>query len=130
MCESCMSLRCHSLPGPARVRRMFDVSTFSCTLLDFTICLSRPMEINDNVDCLSSQCEFAITDVNRECNLRCAICYLMTWGSGPLLCMAGYSSLQGIGISLLKYRWCYESVQNYGTKLEQNVHTIGGLICG
>jgi len=57
-----------------------------------------------------------------------AVC--ITWGSGPLLCMAGYSSLQGIGISLLKYRWCYESVQNYGTKLEQNVHTIGGLICG
>src|ERR1700691_6066893 len=55
---------------------------------------------------------------------------LCTWGSGPLLHMAGYSSLQGIGISLLKYRWCYESVQNYGTKLEQNVHTIGGLICG
>src|ERR1700689_1203234 len=55
---------------------------------------------------------------------------IQTWESGPLLRMAGYSSLQGIGISLLKYRWCYESVQNYGTKLEQNVHTIGGLICG
>src|ERR1700685_3010730 len=58
------------------------------------------------------------------------ICTYLTWGSGPLLHMAGYSSLQGIGISLLKYRWCYESVQNYGTKLEQKVHTIGGLICG
>src|ERR1700685_477429 len=54
----------------------------------------------------------------------------LTWGSGPLLHMAGYSSLQGIGISLLKYRWCYESVQNYGTKLEKNVHTTGGLIFG
>src|ERR1700685_727861 len=58
------------------------------------------------------------------------LCFGKTWGSGPLLHMAGYSSLQGIGISLLKYRWCYESVQNYGTKLGQNVHTIGGLICG
>ena len=55
-----------------------------------------------------------------------------TWRSGPLLRMARYSSLQGIGIaiSLLKYRWCYESVHNYGTELEQNVYTIGGLICG
>jgi hypothetical protein len=53
-----------------------------------------------------------------------------TWGSGPLLHMAGYLSIQGIGISLLKYRWCYKLVQNYGTKLEQNACTIGELICG
>jgi len=53
-----------------------------------------------------------------------------TCGSGPLLCMAGYSSLQGTGFILLKYRWCYESIQNYGTKLEQNACSIGELICG
>ena len=35
---------------------------------------------------------------------------IFTWGSGLLLHMAGYSSFQSIGISLLKYRWCYESV--------------------
>src|ERR1700692_3775732 len=31
-----------------------------------------------------------------------------TWGSGPLLCMAWYLSLQGTGFNLSKYRWCYE----------------------
>src|ERR1700729_239877 len=31
-----------------------------------------------------------------------------TWGSGPLLHMAWYSSLQGTGFNLSKYRWCYE----------------------
>ena len=31
-----------------------------------------------------------------------------TWGSGPLLCMAWYSSLQGTGFNLSKYKWCYE----------------------
>ena len=43
----------------------------------------------------------------------------LAWGSGP----ASHGRM-------LKYRWCYESVQNYRTKLEKNVHTIGGLICG
>src|ERR1700729_2971384 len=33
---------------------------------------------------------------------------MATWGSGPLLCMAWYSSLQGTGFNLSKYRWCYE----------------------
>ena len=32
----------------------------------------------------------------------------LTWGSGPLLHMAWYPSLQGTGFNLLKYRWCYE----------------------
>ena len=56
--------------------------------------------------------------------------HMLILGSGPLLRMAGYLSLQGIGINLLKYRWCYELVQTYGTKLEQNACTIGGPICG
>src|ERR1700728_1513528 len=33
---------------------------------------------------------------------------LVTWGSGPLLCIAWYSSLQGTGFNFSKYRWCYE----------------------
>ena len=42
----------------------------------------------------------------------------MTLRSGPLLHMAGYSSHQGTGFSLLKYRWYYESVQNYWNKMQ------------
>ena len=41
-----------------------------------------------------------------------------------------YSSFQGTGFSLLKYRWCYETVQNYGKKLEKNACSIRELICG
>jgi hypothetical protein len=55
-----------------------------------------------------------------------AVCNLGEWA---MALHGRYSSLQGTGFSLLKYRWCYESVQNCGTKLEQNACSIGELIC-
>ena len=42
--------------------------------------------------------------------------YIRAWPALPIT--TGNSSHQGTGFSLLKYRWCYESVQKYGTKLE------------
>ena len=74
----------------------------SCGLILCNPCL---MFLPGSSSCLLCGCRHLAILLPEEIVTYLQHLELSTWGSGPLLHMAGYSSHQSTGFRLLKYRW-------------------------